>query len=254
MTTKEANGALFSRALFNQYNLLLLGGAGLFTLTTGSWLPAMLGGGAELLWLILGSDSESFRRWVERQEAEEAQAALTQKKRALLQTLSQGAQSRVTNLEESLRRLQHELAQNSGALASLLTRELPALERLSFSFLELSAARERLERYLTERPRDPLWREVQRLERLATREVQPEVRENLHLQLNLAQKNLSQYDKLIQSERVLAAKLDSIEASLSYLRTQVMSAGDPKSIGRELRDLLLSVESDQEAAQEVTDW
>src|SRR4029078_12794002 len=40
-------GSLLKRALFNQYNYIRLGSTGLFTLATGSWLPAVIGAGTE---------------------------------------------------------------------------------------------------------------------------------------------------------------------------------------------------------------
>jgi hypothetical protein len=49
-------GSLLKRALLNQYNYILLGSTGLFTLATGSWLPAVVGAGAEVLWLVRMSD------------------------------------------------------------------------------------------------------------------------------------------------------------------------------------------------------
>src|SRR6266545_4581540 len=65
-------GSLIKRALFNQYNYILLGSTALFAAATGSWLPAVIGAGAEVLWLVLGADTRAFRRWAAKQESSEA--------------------------------------------------------------------------------------------------------------------------------------------------------------------------------------
>ena len=65
---KRKPGSVFQRAFFNQYNFILLGGSAVYALATGSWLPAVVGAGAEVLWLVLGADSAAFRRWVGKHE------------------------------------------------------------------------------------------------------------------------------------------------------------------------------------------
>src|SRR4029453_17106419 len=83
-TPKPKPGSLIKRALFNQYNYILLGSTALFTAATGSWLPAVVGAGAEILWLVLGADSKAFRGWAARQEAKEAKQQLHAEMSALL--------------------------------------------------------------------------------------------------------------------------------------------------------------------------
>src|SRR5262245_27202294 len=60
--------SLFQRAFWNQYNFIMLGAAGLFSVATFTWIPLLIGAGVEVLWLVLGSDSAPFKRWVTIQE------------------------------------------------------------------------------------------------------------------------------------------------------------------------------------------
>ena len=83
-TPKRKPGSLLKRALFNQYNYILMGSAALFSVTTGSWLPAVIGAGVEVLWLVLGADTDAFRRWVAKQESAEAKQQLRAEISALL--------------------------------------------------------------------------------------------------------------------------------------------------------------------------
>src|SRR5689334_305310 len=58
-----------ARAFFLQYNLILLGGAGLFSLAAASPLPLAAGAGAELVWLLVGANLGGVRRWLDRRDA-----------------------------------------------------------------------------------------------------------------------------------------------------------------------------------------
>jgi phage terminase Nu1 subunit (DNA packaging protein) len=241
----------FSRAFWNQYNIILLSSAGLFSLATGSWLPAMLGGGAELLWLVLGADSERFRGWVEQQEKSNAQALAEKARQALLSQLESIAQERFSRFEAMALQLKQEMEGNKSIEATLLSHESQRLSQLSSSFLEVSLALQKLQRYLREASRDQLRREAQALTESASRERQASVKEGLILNLSMAQKRLSQYDKMLENSRVLETKLLSMESSLQYLRSQLVSAGDVSAWGQELHELLNNVELNEEVAKSI---
>src|SRR5262245_52855818 len=91
---KRKRRGVFGRAFWNQYNLILIGGAGLFALATFSWLPLLVGAGAEALWMVLGADSGPFRRWVERQESKERQTEIAAKAARALASLDEHYQAR----------------------------------------------------------------------------------------------------------------------------------------------------------------
>src|SRR5215471_10456781 len=79
--------SIWKRAFFNQYNYILLGSTALFTLASGSWLPAVAGVGAEILWMVLGVDTKGFRRWVAAQDAKEEQQRLAKERTELIHNL-----------------------------------------------------------------------------------------------------------------------------------------------------------------------
>jgi hypothetical protein len=80
--------SLFHRAFWNQYNFILLGAAALFSVVTFTWVPLMLGAGAEALWLFLGADSSPFKRWVAIQESQEDKDRLKQQAEVSLAALN----------------------------------------------------------------------------------------------------------------------------------------------------------------------
>jgi hypothetical protein len=84
---RKRNPGLLRRAFANQYNYILLAGAGLFAIATWSWLPLVVGAGVETLWLVLGADSKPFRRWVLAQESKERQAELEEQAKQALAEL-----------------------------------------------------------------------------------------------------------------------------------------------------------------------
>src|SRR3954470_16618575 len=79
--------SLVHRAFWNQYNFILLGAAGLFSIATFTWIPLLLGGGIEALWLVLGADSTPFKRWVAIQEGRERQEEMKKHAASALQLL-----------------------------------------------------------------------------------------------------------------------------------------------------------------------
>src|SRR3954467_12273186 len=97
---------LFQRAFWNQYNLILLGAAGLFSIATFTWIPLLLGGGIEALWLLLGADSTPFKRWVAIQEGRERQEALKKHAAGALQLLEPAYLRRFRDLEQVSERIQ----------------------------------------------------------------------------------------------------------------------------------------------------
>src|SRR5499433_4012740 len=92
--------SVWGRAFFNQVNLILLGGAALFALTTFSWIPLLVGAGAEVLWLVLGADSSLFRRWVKIQEDKERQAEIARRAAEALRSLAPSYLDRFQKLQE----------------------------------------------------------------------------------------------------------------------------------------------------------
>src|SRR6185369_8942524 len=119
--------SVLGRALFNQYNYIFLGGVGLFSLAAGSWLPAVVGAGAEVLWAVLGADTRGFRRWAEKQDAKEEKERLHAEALALAATLDADYVARFRALEGLAEEIRALARENEGLETSLLQGEMSKL-------------------------------------------------------------------------------------------------------------------------------
>lgn len=243
--------SLISRAFGNQYNLILLGGAGLFALATFSWLPLLIGAGAEILWITIGADTNFFRRWVESQESKEAEEALKERCAALLRSLEAEYIERFKGLEALAHKIQTLAKENESLEAKLLRSEMDKLGQMMYSFLSISALHQRLTGYLRENQQSAPQQDIDRCEASLRRERSPDVIAGLEQSLRLAQKRLRQHQKIAATHRLLSIKLDTIEKSFQFLQTQILGISKHEDLSRELNEMLSGLETVDEIAVET---
>jgi hypothetical protein len=230
--------SLFSWAFSNQYNLIMLGGAGLFALSTFSWLPLLIGAGAEVLWLTIGADTGFFRRWVQRQESKEADEQFKQQLTSMLKGLNPEYIERFKGLEILAQKIQDLAQENPSLETQLLQSEMDKLGQMMFSFLSISTLHQRLSNYLRENEEDEIQRDIDRCEAAIRGERSPDVLEGLEQNLNLAQKRLRQHEKIMATCRLLSVKIDTIEKSFRFLQTQILGISKHEDLSKELNDML----------------
>ena len=236
-------GSLLRRALFNQYNYILVGSSALFSMVSGSWLPAVLGAGAEVLWLVLGADSRVFRRWVERQESREAREQLRKEAAATLSSLEDGYRQRFTALDRLSGEIQGLARDNKGLETQLLESEMNKLGDLLHSFLKMCATHQRLTRYLTENPVSDVERDIARCQRALKQEEDPRVQSSLKQALSLAQKRLRQHTQIEGAWKALSVQMDTVEKSFDYLKSHILGIGTQEELAQELDNLVTGVSS-----------
>jgi hypothetical protein len=223
--------------------LILLGGSGLFTLTTGSWLPAVVGAGAEILWLVLGADSQPFRRWAALQESKEASEAALRERAQLLGGLDEHYVERY----QALRRMSDEIralaSENQGLETDLLRDEMLKLDQLLHSFVKMACSHQRLARYLGENPVAGVEREIAQAQRSLGREDDHRVQASLKQALNLAQRRLQKHQQIEGAWKALAVQMDTLEKSFDYLKSHILGIGTREELAAALDDLVSGVAS-----------
>jgi hypothetical protein len=247
---KRKKRGVFSRAFFNQYNVILLAGTGLFALATFSWLPLLIGAGAEALWMVLGADSGPFRRWVERQESKERQQELAEKTAKALGALDQDYVDRFDALRGLADRIA-ELAKENPSLGTRLVQgEMDKLGQLLFAWLEMAVLHERYAGYLEEHTLREIQRDIDRCERALADEDSAEVKASLRQNLELARKRLRQHERIEANHRLLSVKMDTLEKSFKYLQTHIIGIGKGEELTSELDGLIIGVEAVEEMTRE----
>src|SRR5262245_42574770 len=220
--SKRKPGSLLKRALFNQYNYILLGSAAVFSVTTGSWLPAVIGAGAEILWLVLGADTRAFRNWVAKQESAEAKQRLRAEISGLLRGLEDGYRGRFETLMQLNAEIQSLARENKGLETALISDEMSKLEQLMHSFLKMASGHQRLANYLRENPVADVEAEIADTSRAIKREGDRRVQTSLKQSLSLAQKRLEKHHQIEGACKSLAVQMDTLEKSFDYLKSHIL--------------------------------
>ena len=240
---KRKPGSIFKRAFFNQYNYILLGGSALYALATGSWLPAVVGVGAEVLWLVLGADSATFKRWADKQDASEEQKRVAAELTALLAALDEYYVNRYQQLATVAREIEALARDNKGLEAVLLKDEMSKLGQLLVSFLKMAAAHQRLARYLADIPTADIERDIARCQRGIKTEDDPRVQASFKQALTLAQKRLRQHQQIEGAWKSLSVQMETVEKSFDYLKSHILGIGTREELAEELDNLVNGVSS-----------
>ncbi len=242
---------LVHRAFWNQYNFILLGAAGLFSIATFTWIPLLLGAGVEVLWLTLGSDTAPFKRWVAIQEGLEAQQRLKQHAEACLSALESAYLRRFNELEQVSERIQALAKENPSLETQLIQGEMDKLGKLLHSFLDMAVTHQRLGHYLAGNDENDLRRDIESTERALRNEQNSEVTAGLRQGLALAQKRLKQHQSIEASYRLLSVKLDTLDKSFRYLESHVVAISEREELSQEIDELILGVDAVSEIGDEV---
>jgi hypothetical protein len=233
--------SVFGRALLNQYNYIFLGGVGLFSVASGSWLPAIIGAGAEVLWAVLGADSQGFRRWAELQERKEKKERQQTEARALVATLDQDYVTRWQALKDLADEIQTLARENEGLETALLQSEMAKLDELLGSFVKMAANHQRLMRYLQHNPVAEVERDIARAQRALRQEGDPRVQASLKQALALAQKRLKQHEQIEGAWKALSVQMDTLEKAFDYLKSHILGIGTGAELAEELDNLVTGV-------------
>jgi len=239
--SKRKKPSVFKRALLNQYNLIMLGGVGMFALATGTWLPLVVGAGAEVLWLALGADTGVFRRWVDKQDAKDAKQAALREATRLLSSLDAVYVQRFETLRRGADEIERLAQENKGLETALVKDEMGKLGELLHSFLKLSAAHHRLARYLHDNPVSDIERDIARCQRALKQETDTRVQASLKQALNLAHKRLKQHQQIEGGWKALSVQMDTLEKAFDYLKSHILGIGTREELAQELDDMVNGV-------------
>ena len=251
MSEPKRKKSLLGRAFANQYNYILLGGAGLFALATFSWLPLVVGAGVEALWLTFGPDTGFFRRWVEKQDTVEARERYAKQAATALAALDKGYVSRFKQLEALAEEI-NKLAEDNPSLENdLLAEEMKKLGSLLNSFLQMAVVHQRLGEYIGDNSETEIQREINRLERALTGEKSREVQASLRQNLALEQKRMRQHGSIASAFKVVTIKMDTLEKAFRYLRSHILAIGKHEELSTEIDELVLGVDSVEQLQAET---
>lgn len=218
------------RSFANQTNVILLGGAVLFSLAFASWLPLALGASLEALWLLVAPRTKLFRKVVDADRRRVLRAQEDAAQKALLAALRPEHARRFRALGAVLDDLRKHASSKLDVNPFELADAVARLEATQRSFLQIAALEERLARHIAETPRAALEEESRRLLQDAAIEKDLVVRLTLRQAANMAQKRIQHAERVAMARRSVTVALDTVEQALTYLRAQAAAANSGRTL------------------------
>jgi hypothetical protein len=228
----------FKQAFLNQYNLILLGGAALYCWALSSPWPLLLGLGAELLWLMVGAPSATFRRWVAGQALRREHAAWQGRVERLAAGLEPEVAARVRELGAGILAL-GSLAGDGSLEGALGATGAEKLEALLASYARMAGVHRRLTALMGS-GRGGVEDELMRLGRALPDEKDATVRMSMRQAQSFGQRRLKQIQDVESTRRVLEVKMSTLEMSLQLLRSKLSSGLGADDLGADLDEMLLA--------------
>lgn len=238
----------FSAALTHPLNALMLGSGVLSAAASGSLMPLIITGVAELAWLFGLSRSASQRRLLALQRGQEAARDTQRAVQVDLRGLSEAERRRYHELELIRKDVHRLAADNSELSAELLQPELAKVDRLGVEFLQVLKTVSEQRRLEQDADTDALVSEA--AEARAAAEAAPADRQ-LADRAQLLEARAERRALLSNQRSAGEAQLSEVEAGLRLLRDQVASLRSPSELGHQLDALSRSVGAVERAVQET---
>jgi len=238
MTTATIAANYRSSAFYSQYNLILLGGAALFSLASASLVPLLVGLTVELLWLGVGWRLSAFRRRVDLRLETERRAQLDDSVLTGMRALGSEHTSRLVALERTISAISARASAGNGPFPIAALAELDQLRPL---FLRYCQLHERLSRRLQELVLAPPEAEVQSLSQAYAAEKDLGARYTLHQAIKLAHRRVQQQARMVEMRRDIEQQLALLEQMPNHLRSRQQLGLSSAELAAEMHELISRV-------------
>jgi hypothetical protein len=233
-----------------QYNWIALAGVGAFALISGSFLPIILAGGLELMYLATVPHNDRFQRLVRSWKFAEQQKKKQQQLGAMLRTLPSEMQSRYVHCVQICNAIRSNFAQFSATSQIFLHQIDARLQGLLSGYARLLLAAAQQQQYLRSTDPEEFKREIASLERTMANDP-PKVQEINTTRIEILSKRQEKFDKISENRRVVDAQLSAVEDVLMLARDQSVTMRDPQQVSDRLDNLVRDVEQTEQTVQQV---
>src|SRR3984893_15184679 len=233
-----------------QYNWIALVGAGAFALVSGSFLPIILAGGLELMYLAIVPQNWRFQRLVRSWKFADQQREHQQKLAEMLGTLPAEMQSRYVHSAQICGAIRSNFAQLSTTSQIFLQQIDSRLQGLLNGYARLLLAAAQQQQYLKSTEQNDIKHEIAALQKSLS-SVPPKVQEINKKRIEILSKRLEKYDKICENRRVVDAQVSAVEDVLMLVRDQSVTMRDPQQVSERLDSLVHDVEQTEQTVQQV---
>lgn len=249
-TDEQSSLDYIKAAFFWQYNLIAMGGAGLFAVASHSSLPLVLAAGFELMYLATVPQMERFRRMVRSWKLKEEKQANRARLKQMYDELPQEMKNRYLDLGNSVRAITANYRRLSSTARIFVQQIEDRLEGLMQAYLRLLHSAHVHRVYLKTTDAETIRREMASIEKALEHES-PKVQEINRKRIEILKKRLEKFEKIRENCDVVDAQCAAIEDVLQLVRDQSITMRDPQQITFHLDSLMQDVEHTEQTVREV---
>jgi hypothetical protein len=233
-----------------QYNWIALAGVGAFALISGSFLPIILAGGLELMYLATVPHNNRFQRLVRSWKFAEQEKKKQQQLGEMLRTLPSEMQSRYVHCVQICNAIRSNFAQFSATSQIFLQQIDARLQGLLSGYARLLVAAAQQQQYMRSTDPGEFKREIASLQRTMVNDP-PKVQEINKKRIEILTKRQEKFDKITENRKVVDAQLSAVEDVLMLVRDQSVTMRDPQEVSDRLDSLVHDVEQTEQTVQQV---
>jgi hypothetical protein len=233
-----------------QYNWIVLAGAGAFALVSGSFLPIILAGGLELMYLAVVPHNFRFQRLVRSWKFSEQQRESQRRLGDMLRSLPAEMQSRYIHSAQVCNSIRSNFAQFSPTSQIFLQQIDSRLQGLLNGYARLLLAAAQQQQYMKSTDANEIKREIAALQKSLNSDL-PKVQEINKKRIEILTKRQEKFDKLCENRKVVDAQCAAVEDVLMLVRDQSVTMRDPQQVSDRLENLVHDVEQTEQTVQQV---
>jgi hypothetical protein len=233
-----------------QYNWIAMVSAGAFALVSASFLPIILAGGLELMYLAIVPQNWRFQRLIRSRKFAEEQQKHQQKLSEMLASLPAEMQSRYVHAAQVCGAIRTNFAQFSSTSQIFLQQIDARLQGLLNGYSRLLLAAAQQQQYVKSTEQDGIKREIASLQKALSSDP-PKVQEINKKRIEILTKRLEKFDKISENRKVVDAQCSAVEDVLMLVRDQSVTMRDPQQVSERLDSLVHDVEQTEQTVQQV---
>jgi hypothetical protein len=233
-----------------QYNWIAMASAGAFALVSLSFLPLVLAGGLELMFLAIVPQNRRFQRLVRSWKFAEKQQKTQQKMSEMLGALPVEMQSRYVHAAQVCGAIRNNFGQFSSTSQIFLQQIDTRLQGLLNGYARLLQAAAQQQQYLKSTEQDGIKHEIASLQKTLTSDP-PKVQEINKKRIEILTKRLEKFGKISENRKVVDAQCSAVEDVLMLVRDQSVTMRDPQQVTDRLDGLVHDVEETEQTVQQV---
>ncbi|HVR96623.1 MAG TPA: hypothetical protein VMW27_08420, partial [Thermoanaerobaculia bacterium] len=241
---------VLKKAVANQYQAILVGGAAAFSALTLSPLPFVVLAGLELMAMPFLLERLKRRIEIEKKYAERQHQALSQEQR--FDALAPAAKARFIRLRQLCEKIQGNYRGLSQASQNIVADQESKFDVMLASCLHRLWLVQKYDEMIGAFSESQARTELEKVKQaLAVPNLDPRVRDALEKNLEIRERLFQTIQENVASRTALLAELDSLETLLQLLLQKSVAATDALAFSSEIDDVLHQVEADTASIREM---